>query len=270
MGTSIKQEERQKHILQLLEIRGVVSVTDLSKELGTSAVTIRKDLQRLEDEGKLLRVAGGALSSRKKRETLAEKNKSVINRELKDSVARKAAELFIHDGDNVIVTSGMTPYLTLVHASGCTDLRILTDSLMIAEGFCSRADYQVILFGGEVNEKDAFVYGRDTVRQAGRYMADKVIVTMDGIDPDSGLTALRPEGADTMKMILSRARRRIVVADITKIGKESFCNIGEITLADVLVTNRSDDPKKQQLLKKIEEAGVELVYADENNEKEER
>ena len=92
-------------------------------------------------------------------------------------------------------------------------------------------------------------------------MADKAILTMDGVDPEAGLTTLRVEGADTLKSILERARFRIIVADITKIGVESFCHIGDITVADVLVTNETDDPEKMRLLRQIEEAGVTVIFA---------
>ena len=243
MAGGVKREERLHHIQQKLGLHGVVHISDFSKELDTSVVTIRKDLLYLEEQGELVRVAGGAVAHWKKQE----EQRSVVgtgvkNLDLKRNVARKAAELFIRSGDTLLVTSGMTPYLAMEYALGCTDLKILTDSLLIAETMCRRPDYQVFLFGGEVNEKDAFVHGRDAVRQASRYMADKVIVTMDGIDPDIGLTALRSEGADTLRAILARGRKRIVLADISKIGKESFCNIGEISYADILVTNRTEDP----------------------------
>ena len=51
------------------------------------------------------------------------------------------------------------------------------------------------------------------------------------------------------------------MADITKIGKESFCHIGPVTIEDVLVTNETKDPEKLRLLKKIEEAGVIVKFA---------
>lgn len=259
----VKRDYRLNWILQKLEMRGVVSVQELAKELETSVVTIRKDLETLEQRGKLKKVAGGAVACQQEDDSKNIATHYVGNLELKKAVARKAAELFIRNDDTLIVTSGMTPFLTLVYAEGCTGLKILTESILVAEKLCQRPDYQVILFGGEVNELDAFVYGRDTARQAGRYMADKVIVTMDGVDPKAGLTTLRTEGADTLRAILERARKRIVVADSTKIGKETFCNVGEISLADILVTNPTDDPEKQRLLKQISDAGVEVVFADE-------
>ena len=241
-----------------------VSVTELSRELETSEVTIRKDLTDMEERGLLKRVSGGAVSVwvSEDEDALFQHVPKVKNMELKHAVAREAAK-YIEDGDSVIITSGATPHLSILYADKRKDLKIVTDSFYVAEDLCRRQDYQTIILGGELHTGNYFVHGRDAVRQASRYMADKAILTMDGVDPVAGLTTLRVEGADTLKSILERARFRVIVADITKIGTESFCHIGPITIADVLVTNETDDPDKLRLLRQIEEAGVIVKFAHE-------
>ena len=239
-----------------------MSVTELSRELETSEVTVRKDLADMENRRLLKRVSGGAVQIWNT--TSAEEDfchvPKAANMTRKHAVAKEAAS-FIEDGDSLIVTSGATPHLTLLYAKERKNLKIVTDSFPIAGDLCRRQDYQMILLGGELHKSHDFIHGRDAVRQAGRYMADKAILTMDGVDPVAGLTTLRMEGADTLKSILERARFRIIVADITKIGTESFCHIGDITIADVLVTNETRDPEKLRLLKQIEEAGVIVKFA---------
>ena len=260
MGELRDPARRQTRICGILSDRGSVSVTELSRELGVSEVTIRKDLAGMESRGLLKRLSGGAVP-------LWEGEKSPFsfvpkgeNGELKHAVAREAAK-YIQDGESVMVTSGATPHLTVLYAHQRKNLKLVTDSFYVAQDLCRRADYQTILLGGELHRGSNFIHGRDAVRQAGRYMTDKAILTMDGVDPEAGLTTLRTEGADTLKSILDRARFRIIVADITKIGKESFCHIGPVTIADVLVTNETKDPEKLRLLKKIEEAGVIVKFA---------
>jgi DeoR/GlpR family transcriptional regulator of sugar metabolism len=258
----VGQEERLKYILQKLEMWGSVSTKELSGELQVSVVTLRKDFRLLEEQGKLSRVAGGAiLCQENKKGRKLDYGSNVKNAELKCAVAKKAAKL-IQDGDTLIATAGMTPHLTVVHAEGCKNLKVVTDSLITAEDLCCNTDYQVILLGGEIYERDSFVYGQDAVSQASRYMVDKAIVTMDGVDVKAGLTTLRVEGADTLKSILARARMKILVVDITKIGIESFCHVGSITDVDVLVTNWTDDPVKMEILCRIAEAGVIVEYAE--------
>jgi DeoR/GlpR family transcriptional regulator of sugar metabolism len=183
------------------------------------------------------------------------------NLELKRAVAKKAAE-HIRSGDSLIVTAGMTPHLTILQAKECRNLKIVTDSLLIAEDLCRNTDYQVVILGGAIDEENSFVYGSDAEKQVRRYMADKAIITADGVDGDAGFTTLRAEGENTLKSILARARVKIVAADITKIGKKSFCHIGDIQDADILVTNRTDDPEKLRVLREIEEAGVAVEYVE--------
>lgn len=160
MAVMGKQAERMNWILQKLEMWGAVSVSDLSTELNTSVVTIRKDLKLLEEQGKLSRVAGGAVSSRKQREPEAAMDQvsGDINRELKHAVAKKASQ-FIEDGDSLIITCGVTPHLTALYAEKRRNLKIVTDSLIIAEDLCRRPDYQVIILGGEIYTKESFVHG---------------------------------------------------------------------------------------------------------------
>lgn len=256
------RSHRQAHISTKLAAQGSVSVTDLSRELETSEVTIRKDLTEMEERGLLKRVSGGAVIiwENEEEDELFRHVPKVKNLALKHSVAKEAAA-YIEDGDSVIITSGATPHLTVLYANERKDLKIVTDSFYVAADLCRRQDYQTILLGGELHTGNYFVHGRDAVRQASRYMADKAILTMDGVDPEAGLTTLRVEGADTLKSILERARFRVIVADITKIGTESFCHIGPITIVDVLVTNETKDPEKLRLLKEIEEAGVTVKFA---------
>lgn len=251
------RHQREAVIRQELAAHGSVSVSNLSRELGISQVTIRKDLASMELRGLLKRVSGGAVMiwEGESQDNLFQRVPKVKNLELKHAVAREASK-YIEDGDSLIVTSGATPHLTSLYAHERKDLKIVTDSFYVADDLCRRQDYQIIVLGGELHRGSLFVHGRDAVRQASRYMADKAIVTMDGVDPEAGLTTLRVEGADTLKSILERARFRVVVADITKIGTESFCHIGPITIADVLVTNETKDPQKLRLLKEIEKAGV--------------
>jgi len=253
---------RHAVISQKLSSQGSVSVSELSRELQISEVTIRKDLADMEDRGLLRRVSGGAVQvwEGDTEDTLFQHVPRVKNLRLKHAVAKEASAL-IEDGDSVIITSGATPHLTALYAGERTNLKIVTDSFYVAADLCRRKDYQTIVLGGELHKENYFVHGRDAVRQASRYMADKAILTMDGVDPEAGLTTLRVEGADALKSILARARFRIIVADITKIGAESFCHIGPITIADVLVTNETVDPEKLRLLKQIEEAGVIVKFA---------
>ena len=214
MASVRNRSHREAYISRKLSTQGSVSVTELSRELKISEVTIRKDLTAMEERGLLKRVSGGAVSVWEDggENALFRHVPKVKNLALKHSVAKEAAG-YIEDGDSVIITSGATPHLTVLYATDRRDLKIVTDSFYVAADLCRRPDYQTILLGGELHTGNYFVHGRDAVRQASRYMADKAILTMDGVDPKAGLTTLRVEGADTLKSILERARFRRCAGD---------------------------------------------------------
>jgi len=265
LSSRVKKAERLEWILKKLEMRGTVSVSELSRELETSVVTIRKDLEILEKERKIDRISGGAVLHRDDEvKKLIPYGPGVKNVTLKEEAAKKAAE-FIEDGDSLVVTSGLTTHLTLRCAGRCENLKIVTDSLMIAEEMCGRADYQVVILGGEIDETDYFVHGPDAVRQVNYYMADKAIVTMDGVDADAGLTTRRIEGNEMLRSVLRRARVRILVADSSKIGVKSDCLVDDLSCVDMLVTNWTADPDIRKELKKISDQGIRIVYADKRN-----
>lgn len=261
MGSADTQKKRYDQIVDQLRLYGFVSVTEMSALLGVSPVTMRKDFTALEKSQTVCLVPGGAVPGpRMKVRSEAQRLGTSLNLQLKHRVAAAAAPL-IEDGDSLVVTSGATPHLCLEYAKERRNLTIVTDSLIIAEEMCKVPDYRVIILGGEIYTRSSFVHGRDAISQVSRIMADKAILTMDGVDPECGLTTLRVEGADTLKVILQRARRRILLADSTKIGVESFCHVADLNVADVLVTNRTEDPVKLEKLEQIRKMGIEVVVA---------
>lgn len=207
------RQTRLNEIMQQMELLGMVSVTDLSKKLGTSVVTIRKDLKFLSEQQMLTCVSGGAIPYQETVQPSSYNSSfsGCVNLPLKRAVAQETSKL-ISDGDSLIVTSGSTPHLTLSYATHTQRKRVkvLTDSLKIAMDFCHYPDCQVIILGGEIYAQESFIHGRDAVRQASLYMADKAIMTVDGVDADAGLTLFRVEGANTLKDILARAKMRII------------------------------------------------------------
>ena len=261
MGYADNRRIRYDQIVDQLRLYGFVSAAEMSAQLGVTPVTVRKDFAALEKNQTLQLVPGGAVPGpRMKVHSEAQRYGSNLNLTLKHRVAAAAAPL-IEDGDSLVVTSGATPHLCLDYAKERRNLTIVTDSLIIAEEMCKVPDYRVIILGGEIYTRSSFVHGRDAISQVSRIMADKAILTMDGVDPEYGLSTLRVEGADTLKVILQRARRRILLADSTKIGVESFCHVADLSVTDVLVTNRTDDPVKMKKLEQIRAMGIEVVIA---------
>ena len=114
----------------------------------------------------------------------------------------------------------------------------------------------MLLLGGQLNAQYSFTYGDDAIAQLKKYKADKLILSVDGIDADKGLTTYHAEETELIRLMIERARSTIVVADYSKVGHESFSYLGPIEDADYLVTNRNGNSDQ---LRKIAERKVEVI-----------
>ena len=136
-------------------------------------------------------------------------------------------------------------------------LNILTNSLAVAMELGDFPTFRVILLGGRINTQYAFTSGSDALAQLAQYKADKAILSVDGID-SAGITTYHAEEAEINRAMISRSRQTIIVADSSKLGRESFNNICALQAIGCLVTNRDADP---DTLRTVRASGVEVVTA---------
>ena len=156
-------ETRANQIMELLRKSGTVQAPQLCALLQVSAVTIRKDLQRMEEEGLLHRTHGGAVLC----DTSDAPDMRMIAME---RIARRAAEE-IQEGDCVILNAGNTTLLTARKLRNRKSITIITNSVAIARELVNQAGIQLIFLGGEVNADAVFTYGYDAVTQLEQYKA---------------------------------------------------------------------------------------------------
>ncbi len=252
----LKIDARRKKILEILKRDGQVRVAKLSEELGATTVTIRSDLDALEHDGYLERIQGGAVQTVKNYYNLDFLRRKQENSDIKKNIASAASDI-IRDGDTILINSGTTTYYTAVELKKHKNLNIVTNSLMVAVELGAFPSFRVILLGGEINAQYSFTYGNDAQEQLRRYKAEYAILSMDGICVDNGLTTYHAEEAVMDKMMMERAKETIIVADSSKIGREGFSRVSELSMAGKLVTDFNAD---EQIVKRIKEMGVEVVY----------
>lgn len=252
---SLKLDARRKNILEILNRSGKVRVIELSQELGASEVTIRNDLSELEKSGYLERVPGGAVQTMKNYYNMDLQQRRMENAEAKQSIASLAASL-VNDGDTLMINAGTTTYFTALDLKRFKNLKIITNSILVAVELASVPTFHVQLLGGLVNPQYSFTYGDGALLHLKRYKADKVILSMDGVCTEAGLTTYHSEETEVIRTMIERSRTIIVVADHTKLGHESFSHIAPLSAASYLVTNRCDCT---DLLREIEEAGVTII-----------
>ena len=241
-------ETRANQIMALLRQNGTVQSSQISELLQVSLVTVRKDLQRMEDEGLLRRTHGGAAI--RGVETDPDPRTKVMDR------IAEAAAAQIHDGDCVIMNAGNTTLLTARKLLGRKNVTIITNSIAIARELVQQPSIKLLFLGGEVNAEAVFTYGWDPVTQLEQYKANKLIMSASGLSCSTGLTTRHMEAADLLRKMIDRTETVIAVADDTKIGFESFYHVGDLSAVDMLITNPT--ASTEQELQKMQDMGITL------------
>ena len=131
MAGELKIDVRRKKILEILRRDGLVRVSQLSDALGATVVTIRSDLDALEQDGYLERTQGGAIQTMKNYYNLEFQRRKQEHMEQKKAIAAAAAGL-VHDGDTLFINSGTTTYFTAVELKKRKNINVVTNSISVA------------------------------------------------------------------------------------------------------------------------------------------
>ncbi len=248
-------DQRREKILELLGEKGEVRVSSLSALFGISEVTVRGDLEFLSLQGLLSRVHGGAVSSSKLYHEMDLKERLSANETEKKIIAERVASM-IHDNDSIMLNSGTTMTYVLRALRNRHNLTLVTNSLPIAAEASTYKSFNVMLLGGLINPKFLFTYGDDALRQLSCYHADKLVLSVDGIDRECGLTLYYANETEISRRMIAQSASVIIAADYSKIGRVAFADIAPVTCADCIVTNSSASPDH---LSDLRGAGVTVV-----------
>ena len=233
-------DERKQEILELLKKNGTVKVTELSQHFDVSEVTIRNYLADMESKGLLSRIHGGALSSYKPYYSMNLNQRLETNQSQKVKIAEKVCTL-VNPNDTIMLNSGTTTLLAFRQFPANYNLNIVTNSISIALEASGNPNYNVILIGGAINTKYQFSYGIDAIKQLRNYHADKLILSVDGIDPAHGLSTYYDKEAEIDRVMIEQSDCCIVVADHSKFYHNAFVKISDLNVADYIITNASSD-----------------------------
>ena len=251
-------EQRRAEIMKLIQSKGSIRVSELSKTYGISEVTVRSDLEYLESQGQLNRIHGGAVATGKMYANMDLSERYMTNANYKKSIARIAADL-IEDDDTIMMNAGTTLAYVLHAAKGKKNIRVVTNSLQNAMELASNPNFKVILLGGDLDTKYQFTYGIDTITQLEQYHANKCIISVDGIHKADGMTLYYANESPIVRKMIAYSDRVIVVADSTKLGKNTFSRVGDLSEIDVLVTNKKENCEEIRVLTEL---GADVYEAD--------
>jgi DeoR/GlpR family transcriptional regulator of sugar metabolism len=243
-------------IVQMLKQRGIARVDELCAELNVSPATVRRDLVELDMRGQLRRVHGGAVCVGGRLEEPVFDDKTGIAVKEKQEIAESAVEL-IEPSDSVFLDGGSTVLALARLVCDMSGLTVVTNSLRVAGGLAG-AGPRVILVGGELRRLSQTFVGALTQPLLSQLSFDKAFMGTIGLSHGEGLTTTDPREAETKSMVISRARRVMLLADSSKIGKVSFVNFGTLDDIDMLITDSGAGGKEISELRK---AGIDVRVA---------
>lgn len=242
MDTSLSN--REKKILQILMEDSRSSVTEMSKALGVSAVTLRSDLRDLADKGMIVRTRGGAFPAFHPNILDQWKNRT----EEKARIARAAANL-IEDGDNIMIVAGTTTAQIAKYLMGKRDIHIVTNSTLLLPYARINPALTVTLVGGEFRASGEALVGPNAIRSLDVFHVKTAFLGTDGFSLESGcITAHIVEIAEVVEKMAAQAERSVLLADSSKCGKMGFASIMPLHSISLLITDRNLPREAQEAL----------------------
>lgn len=254
--------ERRQRILEQLNEKGTVQVTELAEQFQISEVTIRTDLRILEEQGFLIRFHGGAnltsmLSFRPEgkqdSETVLEDRYSLAQSP-KSRIAKEASTL-VSPGSSVILDSGSTTLLIAEELVKIGNITVITNSLPAADVLSANKDITLVLCGGTLRHKTRSLHGAIAEAALTGVTADFLFVGADGIDPNNGITTFN-EGYAISAVMAKAAKKVIAVVDSSKYGRSGFNQVLAIGQIDCLITDDGLDDNARDALQK---AGLNVI-----------
>ena len=257
----VSAEPRRQRLARLVAERGFVRVADASLELGVSEVTVRGDLTALESAGAVLRVHGGAMPVLTGAESSLE---SSLDRDAaaKRAIGRAAARL-VAPGQGIYVDAGSTA-MALAHAlverQDLHDLTVVTCGLTIALALePALPRFTVVVTGGTLRPLQHSLVSPFATPMLESLHLDVAFIGCNGIHATGGVTNVNLPEAEIKSRVLARSKRRVLIADGTKIGRIDLAVIGGIDQFDSLVT-AGDAPADD--LAELRSAGLAVSMVD--------
>jgi DeoR family fructose operon transcriptional repressor len=240
--------ERRERMRNLIRKAGVARVEDLKSDLKVSVATVRRDLEALEEEGRIRRVHGGAVSMESRLEEEVFDDKANLALKEKRLIAEEAFKL-IGTGDSIYLDGGSTVLELARLLAGRTDLTVVTNSLRAAAELAESGP-RVILTGGELRRLSQTMVGPLTRVILGQVRLDKAFMGTMGLSIDDGLTTTDPNEAFTKSLVQKHARQVILLADARKAGKVSFARVSDLESVDILISDKNFPAKTAGALRK--------------------
>ncbi|HYD99438.1 MAG TPA: DeoR family transcriptional regulator [Alphaproteobacteria bacterium] len=233
------QNDRQGQILELAQRQGFVSIDGLARHFAVTPQTIRRDINQLCAQGLLQRYHGGAgpasPGSVQNADYALRKAQAT---EAKQRIARLVAD-HVPDQSSLFINIGTTTEAVAQALAEKRGLRIITNNLNVAGFLAGHTDFEVIIAGGLVRNRDGGIIGEATIDFIRQFRVDIGIIGISGIDLDGALLDFDYREVRVAQAIVANARRTFLAADHSKFGRSAMVRLGHIGEVAALFTDRA-------------------------------
>ena len=248
--------ERRNAILEKLQAERRVVVSELSQIYKVSEETIRRDLEKLENDGFAIKSYGGAVINENANVDLPfniRKKRNVISKQ-------KIAEVIssrIKDGTSIMLDASSTAVYIAKALKERKNLTLITNSIEILIEMFDTPNVNVLSTGGAMREGSFALVGPQTDKMLNSYHVDIAIVSAKGFDLETGMTDTEELHANNKKTMLHAGREKVLAVDSSKFGKTAFTEIGTLEDISMVVTDAKPD---EVWLLAFKEYGIECIY----------
>jgi len=248
--------ERRREILARLAANGKVIVTELARDFGVTEETIRRDLEKLDNEGLASKTYGGAVSKHSPTLDLPYNVRESVNVEAKQRIADKICSL-ISDGERIMLDSSSTALYVVKKIKEIKNLTIITNSVKILLELADKQDWTVLSTGGILKKGALSLTGSSAEKMISSYHVDTAICSCKGIDMSLGITDSNESDCLIKQAMINAAERKILALDSEKFDKKSFVKVCSTDDLDVIVT---DTEPTDKWISFCRENNIDLVY----------
>jgi len=255
----VTTKKRRDFIAERVISDGEISFAELAEELDVSEMTIRRDVNLLEEEGLVRKVVGGAIA--------------LIGTSSEPSFEARAAQAATGKAHMAAaVVSLLRPHETVILDSGSTvlavarairgrglGLTVVTPSLLVAVELADDEGTTVLLTGGEVRPGELSLIGDEAESTFALYNCDAYVMGIAGVDARRGITEYHRQEAGVKKAAMRSSARVIVVADAAKLGRVHLAHVAEFEQVTAFVT---DGSPHHEAVRAARDAGVQLVHVE--------
>jgi DeoR/GlpR family transcriptional regulator of sugar metabolism len=228
-------EQRQSIILELINHRGAMSITEMQRKFKVSRETIRRDVMLLAEQSVVRRTHGGAVAL--KHTEAGRALRAEDNADAQQAIGKFAASL-VPDRASVMLGGGSAVEAVADTLATRQGLTIYTNSLVICARLAGHGGNRVHMLGGEIQGVHKMALGPDAMAMLGRYLADFAFVGAGAITPAGWLMEDTRDEADLYSLMLKSAKTSIVVADHSKFSRHAPVRVTSLEHVTRLVSDR--------------------------------